>query len=320
MTKEKALQYFPTKVIVGKVDPARLKYFLLAPPKWGKTKFFSGCPGVLLLAFEEGHFFARCPKVVITDWVLPLKERGAREDDDGVKYASAMEILDALESAARLGELPYKLIVLDTADMASKMCSDYECNQAGVPHPSDGGEYGKGFDLLQTTPFRRYYNRIVKLGVGVACTSHVKEGWYKDKFKQDVYRRESSLPGGVQKFIHSQSDVIIHGFSGKWRKGEPARDRIISFDGSDEILAGTRLDTEVYIPRRYIVRAPSAEVPDAPWKQWSSFFDNSPTAGIAVEAQYRSIVLGKVPTEDQEEEPAKPSEPLTHEPPKEPVT
>lgn len=299
MPKEKVTQYLPTKSIVGVINPTKLKYFLLAPPKWGKTKFFSGCPNVLLLAFEEGHLFARCPKVVITDWNLPTRDRGAREDDDGVKYCSAMEILEALEAAYRINELPYNMIVMDTADMASKMCSDYECIQAGVTHPSDGGDYGKGFDLLQTTPFRRYYNRLVKLGVGVACTSHIKEGWYKDKFKQDVYRRESSLPGGIQKFIHSQSDVILHGFSAKWRRGQPQRDRIISFDGSDEVLAGTRLNSEIYIPQKYIVTPPTLEASDAPWKQWEGFFTDNPKAGQLAEANYRNWAKGKVEVEEE---------------------
>jgi hypothetical protein len=113
--KKRQLITFPTKSIVGEIKPTRLKYFLLGPRKWGKTKFFSGAPGVLLLAFEDGHFFARCPKVVITSWA---NKEGAEEDDDGIKYCSALEIIEALETVKSLGPLPFKLIVMDTADMA----------------------------------------------------------------------------------------------------------------------------------------------------------------------------------------------------------
>lgn len=304
---QQATQYFPKKAVVGQIKPARLKYFLLGPPKWGKTKFFSGCPNCLLLAFEEGHFFARCPKVVITDWKVPLKDQGVHEDADGIKYASAMEMLEALEIAARHRELPYSMIIIDTVDIATKMCTDYECNLAKIAYPSDGGDYGKGYELFQTSPFRRFYNRLVKLGVGVACTTHTKEGWYKDKFKQDVYRRESSLPGGIQKFIHSQSDCIIHGFFGKWRKNQPDRDRVISFDGSDEIMAGTRLNTEVFIPKKYIVTPPTLQTPNAPWEQWESFFKDNPHAGELAEQNYRQVTKTRVEVEEDQEPETKPT-------------
>lgn len=225
----------------------------------------------MLLAFEEGHAFIEAKKIIIDAWDIPLKvykDGGSWGiDDDGNTHASAMEVIAALEH-----NCPYDFIIVDTADMASKMCTDYKCAAVGVQHPSDGGDYGKGWDLLQTAPFRQWYGRLVKLGVGIGCTSHVDIKVEKDK-KGNVtsVKRETTLPKGIQKFIHTQCDVIVNGTFGRRRKGNDERDRVVCFDGSQDVLAGTRI-RGVPIPKKYIVAPPTAEDQGIPWKQWCKFF------------------------------------------------
>jgi hypothetical protein len=288
MTKEQAEVYFPTSVHTGKPLPHKLKYLLMAPPKWGKTSFFAGVPNALLLAFEEGHADVSCFKVVINAWNVPLKERGVSTDDEtDIKYTSAIEIVEALEAWC-----PYDFIIIDTLDAASKMCTDYETDKAGLRHASDGGDYGKGYDLYQTNPFRRYFNRIAKLGVGVAGTTHVREEWKKNKYGVEEFRRETSLPSGIQRFIHAQADVIINGEFRRRRKGRRERDREVSFDGTNEVMAGTRIKS-VYLPVKYIPASPTLEEPDAPWLQWTEFFKNSPAGGKAAEEEYNQLFHGK---------------------------
>src|SRR4029077_4057867 len=245
-------ELLPTKALKLILDPTKLRYLVIAPPKWGKTTFFSGVPNACLLAFESGYASADCPIIVITDWDRPYKEKkeGWSEDESGVVYTSAMEVLEELEK-----ENPYDFLIIDTVDMAVKLCSDYHCELAKVNHPSEGGDFGRGWDLLQTAPIRRFYNRITKLGCGLAAITHAKEKTEKDKFQKDRFRRETSLPGGVQQFIHAQSDLIMHGFFGRRRKDKRDRDRFISFDGTDEVMAGTRI-RQVYIPNKYIVTPP----------------------------------------------------------------
>jgi hypothetical protein len=279
----------PTKAPKLIQDPTKLKYLCIAPPKWGKTTLFSGVPNCCLLAFEAGYASAECPIVVVTHWDRSYKEKkeGWVEDAQGVVYTSAMEVLEELERAN-----PYDFIILDTIDMAVKLCSDYHCELAKVSHPSEGGDFGRGWDLLQTSPIRRFYNRIVKLGVGVAAITHVKEKVETDKFMQDRFRRETSLPTGVQNFIHAQSDVIMHGFFSRRRKGQHDRDRYISFDGTNEVMAGTRL-RKIYIPNKYLVDSPSRNDLSLPWKQWASFFSNNPKAGEEAEKQFIRLFEGR---------------------------
>jgi len=267
--------------------PRKLKYLLVAPPKWGKTTFIAGCPNAVLLAFEAGYAGAECPVIVMTDWDRPYKERqkGWRQDENGIVYASAIEVAEELEK-----NCPYEMIIIDTGDQMVKMASDYHCSVAKVEHPSDGGEYGRGYDLLQTSPVRKFYNRLVRLGTGVAVTTHVRE-WTEKSKGVERQRRETSLPGGIQSFIHAQSDVIMHGFFGRRRRGKNERDRVVSFDGNNEVMAGTRL-RQVKLPSKYIVTPPAADDLFLPWKQWENFFTDSPQAGMNAEAEYHRLAEG----------------------------
>jgi hypothetical protein len=268
-------------------DPTKLKYLLIALPKWGKTTFFSGCPNVCLLAFEAGYAEVDCPKIVITCWDRSYREKklGWEVDNDGVVYTSATEVIEEMEN-----NCPYDLVIIDTIDIATKMASEYYCKLANVDHPSQGGDYGRGWDLLQTRPIRIFYNRLVKLGVGVAAITHTKEKT-DEKFSNSRPKKETSLPGGVQHFIHTQSDVIMHGFFSRRRKGNRERDRFISFDGSNELMAGTRI-RKVYIPNKYIVDPPTRTNDNPPWNQWASFFTDNPNAGKLAEQEFVRLYKG----------------------------
>jgi hypothetical protein len=278
----------PTGSIPTVWKPERLKYLLIGPPKWGKTTFFSGCPDVCLLAFEAGYAEVDCPKIVITSWDRSFKERkqGWNQDDDGVMYTSAMEVVEELENGC-----PYKMIVVDTLDMACKMASDHYCALARVETPADGGDYGRGWELLQTRPIRMFYNRLVKLGCGVAAITHSTDKSDPDRFGVTRPKKETSLPGGVQKFAHTQSDVIMHGFFSRRRKNRKERDRMVSFDGNDFLMAGTRI-RKVYIPNKYIVTPPTRTDDSQPWNQWARFFSDNPDAGQAAEKEFVRLYVG----------------------------
>jgi hypothetical protein len=135
-----------------------------------------------------------------------------------------------------------------------------------------------------------FYNRLVKLGIGVAAITHTKEKT-DEKFSNSRPKKETSLPGGVQHFIHTQSDCIMHGDFCRRRKGHKERDRYISFDGSSELMAGTRI-RKVYIPNKYIVTPPSRTDDSLPWKQWQSFFTDNPKAGQLAEQEFVQLYRG----------------------------
>jgi hypothetical protein len=278
MNTEEANELLPQKTTKAVTDPIRLKYLLIAPPKWGKTTLMCAAPDSLLLAFEEGHAFHETHKIIIDAWNKPRSERGLGVDDDGNHHLSLDEAVQAIVASDR-----FQFIVIDTADMAAKMCLDYHYKKLGVGHASDAGDYGKGWDICLTQPFRQQIGELMKSGRGIGFITHTNIV-EKKVGNTTVSRMETTLPSQVQKFLHTQADLILHGNFGKKRKGQLERDRVISLDGSNEILAGSRVRA-IHLPKKFIVD------PDRPWQQWAGFFADTKNVDAA-DQEYRDLVLG----------------------------
>lgn len=272
-------------------DPSKLKYIFITPPKWGKTSTLCSVPDSLLLACETGHLFHEAHKMEIDCWdYLKQSEEDARaweEDDDGVIHTSMVLAAEEIANAER-----FPFIGVDTADMAAKMCLDYHYKVKKVEHASEAGDWGKGWDLTLNRPFRNTMTLLMKSGRGIGFTSHLKLV-EKKVGMTTISRYETTLPSGVQQFLHTQADVIWHGTFGKLRKGMD-RDRIVVLDGSNEVLAGSRV-RGVYLPKRFILD------PDKPWEQWTGFFEDEDNAKEA-EEEYLDYYGSKKRPELQEEE------------------
>lgn len=249
-------------------DPGSLVYLLIGPPKFGKTTFFCDVPDALLLAFERGASFQKAFKINIKGWD---GDNAVDEDEAGEKFMTMATVSALLEKSDR-----FPFIIFDTADMAAKMCSDYYCKKNNWQHVSEGGDYGKGYDLGQNTPFRQMVGTIMRTGRGIGFITHSSIN--TTKFKGgDKVKKETTLPGGIFKFIHTQADVILHGSFGLRQKGAKHHDRILQTAGDDETLAGSRCS--VSIPSRYVVDS------TRPWEQWVEFF-NDPKAAERAEKAY----------------------------------
>lgn len=221
--------------------------------------------------FHETH------KIIIDSWG---KTEGPGVDGDGNTHMSMVEAVEAIVASDR-----FQFIVIDTADMAAKMCLDFHYKKFGVNHASEAGDYGKGWDLCLTQPFRQQVGQLMKSGRGILFITHT--GVVTKKIgNTEQSRQETTLPSQVQKFLHTQADLIVHGNFGKLRKGMRDRDRIISLDGTNEILAGSRV-RGINMPKKYIVS------PDDPWTQLESFFTDPKAAAKAEEQFHNLVVLGK---------------------------
>lgn len=270
---EEANALLPDKPSKAPIDARRLKYLMIGPPKWGKTTLGCSAPDSLLLATEEGHMFHETHKVVIDTWGT---REGRGVDEDGNVHLSMVEAVEAIVASDR-----FKFVIIDTADMAAKLCLDHHYKKMGVKHASEVGNYGKGWDLCLTQPFRQEIGQIMKSGRGVMFITHTSLVT-KKVGNVEQSRWETTLPSQVQKFLHTQADVILHGSFGKLRPGMKDRDRIISMDGTNEILAGTRIRA-IHLPKKYVVD------PNKPWQQWEEFFTD-PEAATKAEREFLKIM------------------------------
>lgn len=276
MKTSEANALLPQKPTSSTMDPTRLVYLLIGEPKWGKTSFFMSNPNAILLAFEEGHKFQRGHKVIIDKW----RHRGnypIKKDSEGCPHMTLEQAVETLEASDR-----FDMVIIDTVDMAVRMCLDYHTEKAGKEHASQMGDYGMGWDVAQNAPFRRLMLRILKTGRGIALITHTKLEVAKFTTGEKA-KKMASMPKGVMAFCESQADVIFHGEYGKRRKPNRQRDRILVCEGDMDTLAGNR--TGALLPARYIVS------PSNQWGQFKKFFTNSKAADIA-EVEYRKLKNG----------------------------
>lgn len=284
MDAEEANQLLPDKPTEILCDARRLKYLLIGLPKWGKTTMMCAVPDSILLAFEEGHAFHRTHKIIIDCWDRSWSEKkeGWTEDDDGNRHTSAVEAVEAVCASDK-----FKFVIIDTADQAAKMCLDYHYAKYGVAHAQDAGDFGKGWDICLTQPFRKLVGPLIKSGRGIGFITH-SQVIERKIGNSKVSRAETTLPSQVQKFLHTQADVIMHTTFGRRSSGQHDRDRVIVMDGSNEILAGSRI-RGIRMPRKFVVD------PDKPWEQWASFFDkkNGEKNVLQAEKNYEDRIKGK---------------------------
>lgn len=263
------------------VDPIELVYLNIAPPKWGKSTFAGSIPDSVIVAFERGFHFQKTPVIYINKW----REKVAPEpwvDKSGVVHMNMDQFVELMEQSDK-----YRHLVFDTANMASKKCTDYVCMLNGWKHPTDGGDYGKGWDLAQNTPFRQVIAALMATGRGMSFLTHSAVN--TTAFAQGAQsKRETTLPKGIFEFLHTQADVIFHGSYGAKRPGNDYRDRIFQTQGDEETLAGNRMK-DLNIPEKYVVD------PADPWGQWCSFFTDPDAAAAAEQdlAQSRPALKGK---------------------------
>lgn len=257
-------------------DPNRLKWLIVAPPGWGKTEYFMSNPDSLLLACEEGHAEIAGHKIIIDCWAgrLANDSLDAWRDKNGVIHDSFIHVVANLQKNSK-----FSFIIIDTIDALVKILLDYMLIKKNVEHASDW-EYGKGWDLLQNTPFRRELTKIIKTGRGIGATTH--EQIENKNFKSGTkVKKETTLPAGIYKQMFAQFDKILHGVFGKIPKTEKTRDRIMVTEGSEEILAKNRggvLPPAFLVPRKMEQR----------WKQLSDFYTKPETIDIAYKAYQKA--------------------------------
>jgi hypothetical protein len=237
-------------------------------------------PNSLLLAFERGHAFHSICKIAIDKWDGHKFEM--YDDEEGCRHMTMKQAAEILEASDK-----FDFVIFDTADMAVKKCTDYWLNKLGHAHLQDAGDFGKGYDLCQNTPFRQLVGAILATGRGIGLITH-SNITTTNFAKGAKSKRETTLPGGIHKFLHTQADIILHGSFGARRPNSKHRERILQTEGDEETLAGNRTKG-INLPPKFIVDY------DNPWKQWCEFFKDPKAADKA------TLALNKSKNEDSEE-------------------
>jgi hypothetical protein len=270
----------PTAHVISRTNPLALYWLAIAAAGFGKSEFFSCFPESILLACEEGYKMLpknRKALIVVIDCFdyKSGKQQQSWKDDEGYLHMSFMQAVELLEESNR-----FKFVIVDTIDSLVKMVTDFTTGVKKVEHVSDIGQYGKGFDLGQNSPFRKSLNRLAKTGRGLGLITHqdINE---KSFSKGPKAKKETTLPGGIVKLIIPMVSIVLHGEFGKRRKPNRFRDRICVTEGSEDLVAKNRGGI---LPSHFIVPLDQ----DDKWKMVEGFFSNPKTIAQA-ETAYEKI-------------------------------
>lgn len=211
----------PTAKVKTGLRPETAKVLVYGPPKIGKSTLAAkfNPDHTLFLAFEPGLGGLEVFQTPIGDWDTFLK---------------------VCAELAKGGH-DFQTIVLDTVDMAAKMCQDYAMKQLGVAHPSDAA-YGKGWDAV-TNEFRLKIAKLASLGYGMWFISHSVDKDVEQRVGK-ITKTVPTLGGRIRDFVIGFVDVIVLAES---ELGEHGEQRVLRTRPTERYEAGAR-DTELEDP------------------------------------------------------------------------
>lgn len=175
----------PTKKTAPKTDLTDFTILVHGKQKYGKSTFCSMAPDALFLATEPGLNSLETYQVPITSW------------DD--LLAAAGEIAQ--------GNHSFRTIVIDTIDLAYRMCADHVCRRAKVEHESDL-TFGKGFALVNNE-FYRVLTKLGHLPYGLVLISHSQDREVETRTGK-VVRTIPTLPDKARKIVLGMVDMILY--------------------------------------------------------------------------------------------------------------
>jgi hypothetical protein len=166
------------------IDPKRLTVLIYGPPKIGKSTFCSQSDGAIFLATEPGLNSLNVHQIPIDSWA---------------------KLLEALSELAKGGH-KFKTVVLDTIDVAYRMCSEHVLGEQHVKHESDLG-YGKGWAMVKAE-FNRVLVKLAHLPYGLILVSHAQD---KEVVGRTGTKTKTvpNLPDKAREILLGLVDVIL---------------------------------------------------------------------------------------------------------------
>lgn len=157
----------------------------------GKTTFASQAPDVLFLATEPGTNALDC-----YEWAAEGKPPGVRSWKD--LCCALGEVADSKHK--------FKSVCIDTADNAYLMCSEYVCKNRGIKGPEDQ-ESTQSYPPI-TREFRRVFNRLASLDIGLITIAHAKVVKVKTPVRE-YHKTVPAMPGGPGDFLVGLHDIVL---------------------------------------------------------------------------------------------------------------
>lgn len=140
----------------------------------------------------------------------------------------------------------YKVLIVDTIDLAAKYCTKYICNQQDIDELG-ALPYGKGYNLMRSE-FEDVFNGLTQMGYAVFFISHAQDSVFTRPDGTEYTKIIPSLsPAKVNAIIENMADIYGYAHVVKDENGESKR--VLTLRSPDDSIAcGCRfryIDSEV---------------------------------------------------------------------------
>lgn len=213
---------------------------LFGQEKIGKTSLASKFPGALFLFFEPGGKALSVYQRQVNSWTefkayLPLLV----EEGHG-----------------------FENVVIDTADIAYTLCSQYVCSKLGIDHPSEL-DYGKGWGAVREEflSVMLEYHRLQNSGL--LFLSHDTEKEVKRRNGDTSHRIIPTMAKQAREALEGLVDIIAYYYF-------DGDERYLNIQGDDLITAGSRLE-HAFQKTKVI---PMGKTADESYKNFIAAYDN----------------------------------------------
>lgn len=176
--------------------------------KIGKTTLAAQFPDAMFLMLEPGGRGLSIYQTPITNWSM---------------FKKALRLLAK--------DPRFKTVVVDTVDIAFKMCERSTCRKMGIDHPSDE-DWGKGWNAIRDE-FTEQMAILLSLGKGVVLISHATE--------REIKRRDGSKYHVIGPTMAGQARSVIQPMVDIWCYYAFEKDRrVLTIRGDEHVTAGVR--------------------------------------------------------------------------------
>jgi len=209
MRTKTGVSVLPTALSEPMTSLSDYSILLYGLEKIGKTTLASMFPDALFFMTEPGGKSLRIYQIPILAW---------------------RELQDALVEVSRTKR--FRTLVLDTADLAYRLCEQHICKKLGITHASDE-TWGKAWGLIRNE-FQITMAKMQSLGRGCIFISHAHEQEVRRRSGVSTHRTVPTMANIAQNTLEPAVDFWL--FYGLDEHGA----RILQIRADSDISAGIR--------------------------------------------------------------------------------
>jgi len=237
-------------------------WLIFGEKKIGKTTLASMFDNALFLMTEPGAKSLSVYQVAVPNW------------------STAREALKALRT-----DTQFATIVVDTVDLAFKMCEKFVCQKLAIDHPSDE-DWGRGWSAVRDE-FTQWIQQLMLLDKGIIFISHSTEREIKTRSGQKYDRVQPTMANQARDVIEGMVDIwAYYTYEGS--------QRVLIIRGDEHVSAGHRLQKNFRYNGADLTKIDMGTTPQEAYRHLVDAFNNRYAPALVSAEQAAPVSLKKM--------------------------